>query len=165
MAPDPPPPARRPYQPPHLAQLAEAGLQRAGHVWLKVAGASMLPLLRDGDRVELLPLAPERLRRGDLLVFRQGEHLVVHRLVARRGGCWIARGDNLPQADPPIPRAAILGRVRRVDGAAGLLDLDRPPWPLAQAALGWLAWARLGGRRRARVLGWAQAALAGRLLR
>ena len=150
---------RRPYQPPQLAQLAEAGLQQAGLVWLRVSGASMLPLLRAGDRVELLPVAPERLRRGDLLVFRQGEHLIVHRLVARRGASWIARGDNLSAADPPIPAAAILGRVRRVEGVARSIDLGRRPWSLARPVLGWLAWARGSGGRRERLLGRLQAVL------
>lgn len=157
---DPAPPVeRRPYRPPRLRQLAEAGLRQEGRLWLRVSGASMLPLLRDGDRVEIRPAAPEDLRRGDLLVFQQGEHLVVHRLVARWGEAWVARGDNLPDRDPPIPPEAVLGKVRRVDGASGLIDLTRGPWPSAQALLGRLAGARRGGRRRDRLLARLQAVL------
>lgn len=156
---------RRPYRPPRLGPLAEAGLRQEGHLWLRVSGASMLPLLRDGDRVEIRPAAPQDLRRGDLLVFQQGEHLVVHRLVARRGEEWIARGDNLPDRDPPIPRQAVLGRVRRVDGAAGRIDLSRGPWPRAQALLGRLAEARRGAGRRDRLLARLQAVLIRGLLR
>lgn len=163
---DPAPPGeRRPYRPPRLRQLAEAGLRQEGHLWLRVSGESMLPLLRDGDRVEIRPAAPEDLRRGDLLVFQQGEHLLVHRLVARHGADWVARGDNLPDRDPPIPLEAVLGKVRRVDGRAGHIDLARGPWPAAQALLGYLAGARRCGGRRDRLLARLQAVLTRGLLR
>ena len=94
-----------------VSQLASEGPLSA-----VVRGGSMAPLLADGERVELAPARwplP-----GDVVAFRAEDgRLVVHRLLGYRwwrgGLACVTRGDGGRGPDPPVPRARLLGRVRR----------------------------------------------------
>jgi hypothetical protein len=97
----------------------------AGQLWARsgavarvpVQGDSMLPLLADGDVVRVR--AGSDVRRGDVVVARVGDGLWVHRVIRARGDRVVLRGDNTPRADPPVDRAAILGRVVAVEPVSG----------------------------------------------
>lgn len=151
---------RRPYAAPRLIQWAELGLQEAGHLWLRVQGASMLPFLRAGDRLELRPLDARPPRPGDLLVFIQDGQLVVHRLLRREGDRCLTAGDALDQPDPWLSSADILGRAVALACDWGRADLDRRPWPQVQALLATLLRRRLAGGPSGRLAARLQAALA-----
>jgi signal peptidase I len=94
-------------------------LAREGPVAVTVRGASMAPLLADGDRVEVAPALlywP-----GDVVAFRDDQgRLIVHRLLGYRsqGGriAGLTRGDAATGLDAPIPLDRLLGRVVAVDG-------------------------------------------------
>jgi signal peptidase I len=85
---------------------------------VRVNGRSMEPTLR-GGQVLAIEFAPARLRCGDMLVFRQVDYLVVHRLLGRtrRGaaGSYRTRGDGLPGLDPPVDPRRVVGRVVAVE--------------------------------------------------
>jgi hypothetical protein len=84
-----------------------------------VAGdRSMEPTLYGGDAVLAVPLTGEPAR-GDLLVFRQNDDLVVHRFLgpARTPGgqpCLRTRGDGRAVLDPPVARASVRARVAAI---------------------------------------------------
>jgi hypothetical protein len=93
---------------------------RAGTV--RVQGRSMLPTLVEGQQLAV-DFQPERLATGDMLIFRQHGHLVVHRFL---GGCRFpdgrpglrTRGDGCHGFDPHVHRSQVIGRVTafRLDG-------------------------------------------------
>lgn len=120
-----------------LAQLAE------GHeVRLVARGASMWPFILDGDRLLLRP--DGRARVGDVVLLRQGEFGLIHRVVARLPGRICTKGDALPRTDGWHPRAAIVARVARVErGGEAFAPMSCLPlvvsavatlWPRAQGA-------------------------------
>jgi signal peptidase I len=88
-----------------------------GQVQLKVAGASMVPTLWPGDLVTVRSSDPSELQPGSIVVFRQNERLVVHRLVRwadptrRAGDRVVTRGDARPRYDQPVRAGEVLGRV------------------------------------------------------
>ncbi|MFE0425431.1 nickel-type superoxide dismutase maturation protease [Streptomyces sp. NPDC058953] len=104
----------------------------------EVAGPSMYPTLRHGDRLLVHYGAP--VRPGDVAVLRhplQQDLLIVKRLVERRDDGWWVLGDN-PGAEGDsrvfgtVPYDLLLGRVRA---------RYRPPEPgqrSPRAAVGWL---------------------------
>jgi len=98
------------------AMLLDAALD-AGPLALSVRGVSMRPWLRAGDAVLLVRRAP---RPGDVALVRVSGRLVLHRLVRRRGGRWLVRGDARPCADGWVGPEAVLavatGRRRRGEG-------------------------------------------------
>lgn len=95
-----------------LMMLSERG---AAIVIVTEGDTSMLPHLRGGDAVLAVPLAA-RPRRGDLLLYRQQDYWVVHRVLG-----WVAahdgtdglrtRGDGRNALDPHLVAQDVLARV------------------------------------------------------
>lgn len=77
-------------------------------------GPSMNPSLKAGDGLKVVPYDDQKVRVGDVVVFRPpgGNHDVVHRVVSIGSGGVRTRGDNNSQVDPWVlqPRD-IIGRV------------------------------------------------------
>lgn len=87
-------------------------------------GESMLPTLRPGQRVAVDFSAREP-ERGDLVLFRQQDYHVVHRILGiastpAGGGYLRARGDHRPGLDPPVAPASVRGTVVAVERASGV---------------------------------------------
>jgi hypothetical protein len=82
---------------------------------LRVRTGSMTPLLRPGDAVRVAAVGEDGLRRGALLVVRQGEHLVTHRLVGWAGEGderhLLLQGDACARPDHPVAPAGVVGVV------------------------------------------------------
>ncbi|MFL6194444.1 MAG: S24/S26 family peptidase [Thermoanaerobaculia bacterium] len=90
------------------------GLAREGAVEVSVRGDCMDPVLADGDRVRVA--AARFYAPGDVIVFRAGDgRLTAHRLLGYRFHqgrmALVTRGDGCVVHDPPVPLAAVLGRV------------------------------------------------------
>lgn len=93
-----------------------------------VSGVSMEPSLHHGDVVLTRRVPPETLRPGDVIRFRSGQVPVLHRIVqVRRGGdgalVFTTRGDANPYPDPPVPAAAVEGKVVFAVPRIGLLPI------------------------------------------
>ncbi len=121
--------------------------------WLSISGRSMLPLMRDGDRI-LVEFRPRALKPGDVLLFRQNELLVAHRLLRLTGQgdqpLVIAKGDNVAAFDPPYPLEDVIGRVHAIRSEDREHSLDIRAWRIAGRAIAGvassLAWAYGGGQ-------------------
>ncbi len=106
--------------------LAREQLALGRPVRVRVRGGSMWPALRDGQVVLVGPATFQTLRVGDVVLYRRGETLVLHRVVRRAGGVVWVQGDARPCPDGPLAPGALVGRVpRRLgDGLRGRLV----PW-------------------------------------
>ena len=94
---------------------------------LVVEGASMLPLLRPGD-VVVVEHSRTALHRGDVVAYRAGRTLVIHRVLRTPvGGDVQVAGDNRSLTDEAIPPSAVIGRVVGVErnGASWRIDTPR----------------------------------------
>ncbi len=86
-------------------KIIEEGIKDGSSVRLTVRGNSMSPLLLDGiDIVTLHPFTPEKLKTGDVILFRYKEAFLLHRIVEVQGGSTpeakiIAKGDALEQRE------------------------------------------------------------------
>jgi hypothetical protein len=90
---------------------------------VRVQGQSMRPTLAP-QQLLAVEFGPERLRRGDMLIFQQGTALLVHRLLWRRGSArgphlLRTRGDGTTTFDPPLAPGAVVGRVVALQDGAG----------------------------------------------
>jgi len=119
-----------------VAALSAWSKARAEHV-IPITGTSMLPLIRDGDRL-VVAHGWAKVRRGDVIVFRKGASLIAHRVLRIRPGdggpIFITKGDNAPQCDLPLKAEEIVGRVRAIRRNGRRMSLDTSRWRL----LGWL---------------------------
>ena len=91
-------------------------------VTVPVRGGSMNPFLVDNRDCVLLVPVPERLRRGDIVLFRRSSgQYVLHRIVAvrrsRLGGhepVYFMRGDAQEMTEGPVARAQVRALAARV---------------------------------------------------
>lgn len=132
-----PEPERDPAIAAATAALALRQLARGESVTLRARGASMWPWLLDGDVLTLQPrTGPPRL--GEIVLLRQGDFGVIHRVVGRLGGRYAVKGDALPRLDGLFPAADLPARVSEVRRGAERFTPLRA-LPLATS------WARLRG--------------------
>ena len=100
-----------------LSALVGSTLDAGSEVRFPVDGRSMLPFIRPGDVVCLRPLRDGEPSLGDVVAMRgmPGGGLLVHRVVRRRGGLYLLRGDNTTADNGEHGRGQILGVVRSVE--------------------------------------------------
>jgi signal peptidase I len=103
-------------------------LRRGIPYWWRPRGFSMRPVIEDGDRVLVAPLEPARLRSGDIVKFRFGDELRMHRLLARRGERLVFRGDATAEEEV-VDAEAIIGLAVAVQRDGRIRKLSRSPFP------------------------------------
>lgn len=66
----------------------ERSIKELGYAVAPIAGTSMMPLLKEGrDRVELKPYCHERLKKGDVVLYKKNDDtLVLHRIIKTENG-------------------------------------------------------------------------------
>jgi len=105
--------------------------------WIPVRGNSMWPTLRSGDRAGL-SYAFESVQRGNVVLARVSNALVIHRIVELGAGAVVLRGDNVVTSDPPVPLEnviAVVRQVKRGNRTLATAEWDRSPNPLVRFAL------------------------------
>jgi hypothetical protein len=113
-------------------------LARDGSAWVREVSDSMAPLIRAGDRLRLAPIDRARVRAGDLVAFRRGSLVIVHRVLARDAAGLVTKGDALPWRDEAVPWNAMVGRVVAIADARGrVVDLTAWPWRPVGRLLAW----------------------------
>lgn len=142
-----------------LVQLLTAGKT----VEIMPQGNSMYPLLIPGrDRVVLAPFIRqhEKIRRGDVLLFRREQSILVLHRVCRVGkdGVYFV-GDNQRVVEGPIPTHQIVGRAVAFVRRGRRISIHHPLYVIATGA--WLlflplrpmAWKLVGAIRSIRTRG------------
>ncbi len=133
--------------PPVLEAALDAWAEAGRCSRVPVQGNSMWPLLQPGD-LALVVHGSQGLHRGDVVAYRCGEQVVIHRLLRRQGtGALLLGGDSRFEADPPVPVSALVGRVVAVDGPDHHFSLQSP----SARALGWALALSFPLRRRRRL--------------
>jgi hypothetical protein len=90
-------------------------------------GRSMTPFIREHDTVLLMPNSARPVAVGDVVLIDLGERgLALHRIVERRAGRYLLKGDGNESADGWFPRESILARACAILPADGTRrDLTR----------------------------------------
>jgi len=106
--------------------------ETGGPGFLTISGTSMRPLLPNGCRVVVRPAAG-LLRLGDIIVYRRGEGLSVHRIVRvlRRDGArrFVAKGDGAFGFDPAhVAENRVVGRVVGFERNGAVVDIESAWW-------------------------------------
>lgn len=97
-----------------FSEVIARSLAQGEAVLLRVHGVSMLPWLREGEQVRLVPAAGRRLRRGDIALFwRAPGHPILHRVVRvnREEDLYECRGDSETGPCERVPATSVVGLV------------------------------------------------------
>lgn len=100
-------------------ELVDAQLRAGKAMRLTIPSDSMRPFLAPGDRILVYQAILPELQIGDILLARVGDVLIVHRLIERKDGMLITKGDYHPLADHAFAPSATLGVVGAVERANG----------------------------------------------
>ena len=103
-----------------------------GPFWIHAKGESMLPLVRNGDRLQVEP-CKDLPQLGEILIFRHGIGLVAHRLLCLSLNpqgeiVCLAQGDYALSPDPPIGIEHVAGRAVTLRREERVLNLNTPIW-------------------------------------
>ena len=110
-------------------------------------GGSMYPTIRNEEVIGVEPVKPSEIKRGDIILYRNGKGVIAHRVVRIAnerptasalsfeysspdpqssifGTFFILRGDASDTCDEPVEGAQILGKVVSVDRNGRIIDLN-----------------------------------------
>jgi ATP-binding cassette subfamily B protein len=91
---------------------AEDLLDKDHFLKIKMTGFSMFPTLRAGDCGIVEKRSPDEIKPGDIIVYRRANKYIAHRLIRKRKGMLMARGDFNRYADNPVSEDALVGIIR-----------------------------------------------------
>lgn len=102
-------------------------------------GYSMFPLFdpRKGDMAIVEPLADQRVKRGDVIVYRRkgsggrDAALIIHRVWKVKEDGYYFVGDNQVETEGPILREQMLGRLTARDRGGKILRVCSPVYFLS----------------------------------
>jgi len=116
----------------HISQLMELGktfIEEGYNLKVEAGGFSMFPYLRKGDLLIIKSCKFDRLRIGDIIVFRSNEKYIAHRLVRKKRSedkMWlIPKGDFIPKYDFPVGEETFIGKVIAIKKRNSNIDLER----------------------------------------
>ncbi len=82
-----------------------------------VEGTSMEPTLQSGDLVIVIKkVSAEDINVGDVIVYRRGGTLIIHRVLRVEDDTLITKGDNNWLPDPPVRFQSVIGKVLGLGG-------------------------------------------------
>ena len=102
---------------------------------LKVAGESMMPLLRPRDAVIVSQVKPNQLICGDIIV-RYATDFVTHRYIRTVRGMIYTKGDGRYYLDAPFDPGEIVGRVTIVERSGKQINFNTKRWVLINRLIG-----------------------------
>ncbi len=100
-----------------LSQLLQAVLSRGGELKFQASGSSMSPFIKGSDWVTISPFRRSFPRLGDVVacIHPEKKKLIIHRVVGRRNGCYLIKGDRTAPIDCRARKEDIIGRVKSVE--------------------------------------------------
>lgn len=91
---------------------------------IQVTGASMEPVLHDGDAVLVRQVPFDELRTGDIIVFCRNDELVVHEIIELGESSAITKGAANPVPDEPVGEAEYCARMSgKVPGLGRIMNM------------------------------------------
>ncbi len=111
-----------------LCETVAAGLDAGVAVRVRARGASMRPLLRDGEDVRIVPVQARTLRSGDIVLVRTLGGAALHRVIAvdAQASTLRTKGDGSREADGALALGAVVGRADAVLRRGRWVRLDTP---------------------------------------
>lgn len=89
-----------------------------GYTFFEVATGSMNPTMQIGD-VIVVKITKE-VKENDIIVYKDGESIITHRLIKKTNDELIAKGDANNSEDKPIQESMVLGKVEKIIPKLGI---------------------------------------------
>jgi len=110
---------------------------------MNIQGGSMHPFIRRKDIVTVKPMKYEEARIGDIIAFRRSSSdntLTVHRMIKKRIGYIVTKGDANKHGDPPVHHMNICGKVVKIVRNSKVINLENRFNRLSSYFIACLSW-------------------------
>jgi len=108
--------------------IADIVLDSGNKIKAKTVGASMYPLIRNGDIAAIKSVSCEELNTGDIIavVDKKNSHIILHRLIYKRNNQLITRGDISisKRMDSPVEKQELLGVLDKIRRGRKIIKLE-----------------------------------------
>ena len=100
-------------QPDKLKNLSLDLLSDGYSLKLTVTGNSMFPYLLSDEVVKVIPFDEKKLKKGDIIVFKNPTGLIAHRLIGfnKKAHTYTTKGDFCMRKDPLLRKDQIVGKI------------------------------------------------------
>ena len=85
-----------------------------GYTAFQVVSGSMEETIKVGDIIIAKLKYNQPLKHGDIIVFKQDENIITHRIIEMGDGKIITKGDANNTTDNPITRSEVIGKVIKI---------------------------------------------------
>lgn len=103
--------------------------------WLSILSGSMLPLLQIGDNVLIQSVKPAKIRFGDVIVFKNPDKLIVHRVIHRyNSSSFLQKGDNTTIAEI-VSSKYLIGKVIAIRKGNKIIYMNKGLWKFVNLIL------------------------------
>jgi signal peptidase I len=103
-------------------------LEQGESLCLRVRGTSMGYIIQENDLITIKKTAHEKLKSGDIILFKRADHFVCHRIIncykKNNESYYLTKGDVLVQTDEPLLERQIIGRVHRISRGNRIINLS-----------------------------------------
>lgn len=82
-----------------------------GGTSLTINTESMVPAIHPGDSIAAVPVDPDQMHVGQIVVYQRGGQLVSHRIIDIDGDEITTQGDSLRAPDSSVPRGSVQWQV------------------------------------------------------
>ena len=90
-------------------------IEEKGKIYLRLSGFSMFPFLKEGDVALIKKVEINALKIGDVIVFKQDQKMVAHRLMALKkngeNNILTTKGDTSKNNDPIFTKKEYVGKI------------------------------------------------------
>lgn len=104
-----------------------------------VMSGSMMPLINIGERIVVAADKPKNIRIGDVVLFKSGQLLVVHRIIGKRhrsGSVLYRQKGDASLHSELIQLEQIIGKVVAIEKKGKRYDLNQPRWRVVALVIG-----------------------------
>ncbi len=123
-----------------LPDMWQETCDRGGCLTFRLISGSMEPLIRVGDRVKVSRMEPSRLRIGDIIAFREGRGVTVHRIIRRShidGQLYFYAQGDAGSGWGKVTKEDLIGKVYAIERDQCEILLDTPRYMVVNKILGW----------------------------
>jgi signal peptidase I len=123
-----------------LGEMLQEVCERGKSLSFKIASGSMSPIIEVGNVVKISRVKPSHVRTGDIVAFREGQNVVVHRIIGKkrlnRELIFSHRGDD-GAISGKIPAKDLIGRVFLIKKGEREISLNTLWSAISNKILGW----------------------------
>ena len=83
-------------------------------VQLRVKGNSMLPFIREGDCIILIPCNPSSLKIGDVVLFNHNKVVHLHRLIDKKENNLVLQGDGNINTKEIVELQDVIAKLQQI---------------------------------------------------